>query len=89
MQHPRTGRCRCGGYEKRDLTSSAINTNLNYERKVTNMKGTTSTRIRASRFLSDRHAYRERPNYLIEFLVFGIVAIAAILSLSNAVATLR
>ena len=46
-------------------------------------------RIRASHFLSDRHAYRERPNYLIEFLAFGIVAIAAILSLANAVATLR
>ena len=53
------------------------------------MTGTTSMRIRAFRFLRDRHAYRERPNYLIEFLAFGIVAIAAILSLANAVATLR
>lgn len=46
-------------------------------------------RIRAARFLSDRHAYRERLNYLLELLAFGIVAITAILSVANAVATLR
>jgi hypothetical protein len=53
------------------------------------MKPTTPMRIRASRFLTDRYAYRERPNYLLELLAFGIVAITAILSLANAMATLR
>jgi hypothetical protein len=52
------------------------------------MKSTTSMRIRASRFLTDRYAYRERPDYLIELTAFGIVVIVAILSLANAMATL-
>jgi hypothetical protein len=53
------------------------------------MKPTTPVRIRASRFLTDRHAYRERPDYLIELVAFGIIVITAILSLANAMATLR
>ena len=56
------------------------------------MKTMTSTRTRARRFLSDRYAYRERPNYLPELVVFGIVVIIAtwpIFSLANAIATLR
>jgi hypothetical protein len=56
------------------------------------MKTMTSTRTRASRFLSDRYAYRERPNYLPELLVFGMVVITAtwpIFSLANAMAILR
>lgn len=53
------------------------------------MRPTTSTRTRAHRFRADRYAYREKLNYLIELLAFGIIAIAAILSLANAVATLR
>jgi hypothetical protein len=53
------------------------------------MKPTTSMRIRASRFLTDRYAYRERPDYLIELVAFGIIVIAASLSLANAIATLR
>ena len=52
------------------------------------MKSTTPIRIRASRFLADRYAYRERPDYLIELVAFGIVVITALLSLANAVATL-
>jgi hypothetical protein len=44
-------------------------------------------RIRAARFLTDRSAYRERPDYLIELVVFGIIVITAILSLANAIAT--
>jgi len=42
------------------------------------MKPTTSTRDRTFRFLSDRYAYRERPNYLAELAVFGIIAIITI-----------
>jgi hypothetical protein len=53
------------------------------------MKPTTSMRIRARRFLSDRYRYRERPDYLIELVAFGIIVITAILSLANAMATLR
>ena len=49
------------------------------------MKPTTSMRIRASRFLADRYAYRERPDYLIELVAFAIIVITAILSLANAV----
>jgi hypothetical protein len=53
------------------------------------MKPTTPMRIRARRFLTDRYAYRERPDYLIELVAFGIIVITAILSLANATATLR
>jgi hypothetical protein len=56
------------------------------------MKTMTSTRTRASRFLSDRYAHREQPNYLPELVVFGIIVITAswpIFSLANAMATLR
>jgi hypothetical protein len=53
------------------------------------MKPTKSMRIRASRFLTDRYAYRERPDYLIELVAFGIIVITAVLSLANAMAILR
>ena len=53
------------------------------------MKPTTSMRIRASRFLTDRYAYRERPDYLVELVAFGIIAIPTIVSVANAMATLR
>jgi hypothetical protein len=56
------------------------------------MKTMISTRTRASRFLSDRYAYREQPNYLPELVVFGIIVITAtwpIFSLANAMAILR
>jgi len=48
------------------------------------MKPTTSMRIRASRFLTDRCAYRERPDYLIELVAFGVIVVTAILSLADA-----
>ena len=44
---------------------------------------------RARRSLTDGYAYRERPDYLIELVAFGIVVITAILSLANPMATLR
>jgi hypothetical protein len=56
------------------------------------MKTTTSRRIRAFRFLGDRYAYRERPNYFAELAVFGIIAVTAtwpIFLLANVMATLR
>ena len=52
------------------------------------MKPTTSMRIRASRFLTDRYAYRERPDYLIELVAFEIIVMTTILSLANAMAAL-
>jgi hypothetical protein len=54
------------------------------------MKSTTSMRARASRFLTDRHAYRTQPNYLFELVAFGIVVVTAIwpiFLLANAMAT--
>jgi len=48
------------------------------------MKATTSTRIRASRFLTHRYACRKLPDYLIKLVAFGIVVIAATVSLTNA-----
>jgi hypothetical protein len=45
------------------------------------MKTTNPLRIRASHFFSDRYAYRERPDYLIELIAFGIIVIAVALSL--------
>ena len=50
------------------------------------MKTTTSLRVRASRFFSDRYAYRERPDYLIELVAFGIIIITVTLSLADAMA---
>ena len=49
------------------------------------MKTTNSLRVRASRFFSDRYAYRERPDYLVELVAFGIVLIA-LTFLANAMA---
>jgi hypothetical protein len=41
------------------------------------MKDTTPTRIRVSRFITDRYAYRAQPNYLSELVAFGIVVLTA------------
>ena len=71
-------------------TQTAVNVVEDENMKgVINMKPTTPMRIRASRFLTDRYAYRERPDYLIELVAFGIVVITAIVSLANAMAILR
>jgi hypothetical protein len=54
-----------------------------------NMQTTDSIRVRASRFFSDRYAYRAQPNYLSELVAFGIVVFIAIwplISLANAMA---
>ena len=54
------------------------------------MKFRTSMRTRASNFPTDRYVYRERPDYLIDLVAFGIIVITALLSLANAMtATLR
>jgi hypothetical protein len=57
------------------------------ERKIENMKTTNSLRGRASRFFSDRYAYGERPEYLVELVAFGIIVITLTLSLANAMAS--
>jgi hypothetical protein len=51
------------------------------------MKITNSLRVRASRFFSERYAYRERPDYLIELVAFGIIVITVTVSLADAMAT--
>ena len=50
------------------------------------MKITNSLRTRAIRFFSDRYPYRERPDYLIELVAFGIIVITVTLSLAEAMA---
>ena len=54
------------------------------------MKTTKSMRIRVSRFLSDRYAYRAQPNYVSELVAFAIIVLIAIwptFLLANAMAT--
>ena len=54
------------------------------------MKTTNSMRVRASRFLSDRYAYRTQPNYLSELVAFAIIVVIAIwpvFLLANVMAT--
>jgi hypothetical protein len=56
------------------------------------MKATTPMRIRVNRFVTDRFAYRDRPNYLPELVIFGLVVITAIwpiLSLATIFATVK
>jgi len=53
------------------------------------MKITTSLHVRASRFFSDRYAYRAQANYLSEFVAFAVIAaivIWPILLLADAMA---
>jgi hypothetical protein len=50
---------------------------------------TTSIRLRASRFLSERYRQRERPSYFAELFLFAVIVITAtwpIFSLANAMA---
>jgi hypothetical protein len=42
------------------------------------METTSSMRVRAARFFTDRYAYRTQPNYLSELVVFGIVVLIAV-----------
>jgi hypothetical protein len=54
-----------------------------------NLKTKNSLRVRASRFFSDRYAYRAQPNYLSELVAFGIIVFIAvwpIILLANAMA---
>jgi len=55
-----------------------------------NMKTTNSLCARASRFFSDRYAYRAQPNYLSELVAFGVIAATVVwpvLLLAHAMAT--
>jgi len=54
-----------------------------------NLKTKNSLRVRASRFFSDRYAYRAQPNYLSELVAFGMIVLIAvwpIVLLANAMA---
>lgn len=51
------------------------------------MKTTTPIQICIRRFLTDRYAYREQPDYLPELIVFGLILIAVtwpLFSVANA-----
>jgi hypothetical protein len=43
-----------------------------------NMETTNSLRVRASRFFSDRYAYRAQPDYLSELIAFGMIVFVAV-----------
>jgi hypothetical protein len=43
-----------------------------------NMETTNPLRIRASRFFTDRYAYRAQPGYLSELVAFGLIVFIAI-----------
>ncbi len=54
------------------------------------MKSSKSMRVRASRFLSDRYAYRAQPSYVSELVAFAVIVVIAIWPvylLANAMAT--
>jgi hypothetical protein len=42
------------------------------------MKSTTPTGIRIRRFITDRYAYRTKPEYLPELIAFGIIVLIAL-----------
>jgi len=57
-----------------------------------NMKTTTSMRLRAIRFLSERYYRRERPNYFTELFLFALIVVTAvwpIFSLAAAMTLIR
>ena len=43
-----------------------------------NTETTNSMLVRASRFFSDRHAYKAQPNYLSELVAFGMIVFVAV-----------
>ena len=43
-----------------------------------NMETTNSLRIRASRFFTDRYAYRAQPSFLSELVAFGVIVFVAV-----------
>jgi hypothetical protein len=50
-------------------------------KSVETMKNTTPSRIRVRRFITDRYAYRARPNYLSELITFGVIILTAFWSM--------
>jgi hypothetical protein len=42
------------------------------------MNATTSMRLRAIRFLSERYHHRERPNYFTELFLFALIFVTAV-----------
>jgi hypothetical protein len=54
-----------------------------------NTETNNSMRFRASRFFSDRYAYRAQPGYLTELVAFGMmvfIAVWPLVLLANAIA---
>jgi hypothetical protein len=54
-----------------------------------NLETTNSIRARASRFFSDRYAYRAQPNYISELVAFWVIVLIAVwpmVLLANAMA---
>jgi hypothetical protein len=45
------------------------------------MKNTTPTPIRVRRFITDRYAYRARPDYSSELITFGVIVLTVFWSM--------
>jgi len=52
-----------------------------HDRRVETMKNTTPTPIRIRRFITDRYAYRARPDYLSELITFGVLVLTVFWSM--------
>ena len=56
------------------------------------MKNTTPFRMRLSRFITNRYAYRTQPNYLSELVAFALLVLTAVVplfALAHAMAAMR
>jgi hypothetical protein len=53
------------------------------------MKSHIPMRARMARFLSDRYAQRERPNYIPELLILGTIVVASIWPILSLVAAME
>ena len=76
----------------RSLSFRATSPNHTIERSVLAMKNTTPFRMRLSRFITNRYAYRTQPNYLCELVAFAFLVLTAILpffALAHAMAATR
>jgi hypothetical protein len=45
------------------------------------MKNTTPRRMRVSRFITDRYAYRTQPDHLSELITFGVIVLTVFWSM--------
>jgi hypothetical protein len=82
--NPQTDRSVTFATERANQNSCAISCHrivISLMKGNANMKAANPLRIGVSLLFNSRHANRERPDYLVELIAFGIIVIAVILSL--------